>query len=194
MEIIKAKDINKYFFKDSIFVYPTETAYGLGACSLNENLLEKIYKIKQRPKNKVFPLIAASLSQVQTFFYLSKKERELADKYWAGPLTLLLRPKREFPKILLGLEGRIGVRVSSNPFAQLLSKKCAQPIVATSANLSGKTNLYKISDIIEEFENSKNQPDFIIDDGDLKEKSSSTIVMVEDESCKILRQGDIQIK
>lgn len=193
MEIIKESEINKHFFKDVVFVYPTETAYGLGVCALNEDLLDRIYKIKKRPKSKVFPLIAASLYQVQKYFYLSQEERNLADKYWPGPLTILLKPKRDFPKSLLGIDGRIGVRVSSNELARNLAKKCAEPIVATSANISGNANIYKIEKLIEEFKNFKYKPDLIVDGGDLAGDLSSTVVYVDDGTYNVLRQGDIEL-
>ncbi|HOX97353.1 MAG TPA: L-threonylcarbamoyladenylate synthase [bacterium] len=194
MKILALADLKKINFKKEIFVYPTETAYGIGAACDQLPLLEKILLIKKRPAHKVFPVIASSFSQVKEWFYFSKEEERLAKKYWPGPLTILLKPKKNLPIYLLGQEGRVGVRVSGNVVARKLARLVKKPIVATSANLSGKGNSYDPRQIWEDFYQAKYQPDWLIDFGLLPENQSSTVLLCHDDGrLEILRQGGVTL-
>lgn len=195
MKILAISDLKKINFKKEIFVFPTETAYGMGAACDQLKLLEKILLIKKRPAHKVFPVIVNSLTQAKQWFVLSKEEAKLAKKYWPGPLTILLKPKKVLPIYLLGLDGRVGVRVSANVIARRLARFAACPIVATSANISGKGNSYDPRQIWQDFYKEKNQPDWLIDCGLLPENQSSTVVCYQDDGkMEILRQGGIKLK
>lgn len=195
MKILSLEDLKKINFKKEVFVFPTETAYGMGAACNQIKLLERILLIKKRPANKVFPVIAGSLTQAKQWFYFSKEEENLAKKYWPGPLTILLKPKKSLPIYLLGKDGRVGVRVSSGDVARKLARLAKCPIVATSANISGKGNSYDPRLIWEDFYQAKNQPDWLIDCGLLPENVSSTVVYVHnDGELEILRQGGIKLE
>lgn len=88
--IQKAVDVLK---QGGIIVYPTETSYGLGGIAFNARVEEKIYKIKERQREKILPVIAESFLMAERFFVLEGIARELAEKYWPGPLTILLFKK-----------------------------------------------------------------------------------------------------
>ena len=142
--------------KGGVIVYPTETAYALGADFLNKKATNKIYKIKGRGSSKELPIIVSSLSMAKEYVKFNKLALKLARKYWPGPLTLVLETK----------QGKtLALRKTSNKFTLSLVKKLKVPIISTSANISGKTNCFKVDDIIKQFKNNRIKPDLIIEMG-----------------------------
>jgi len=125
------------FLKEGkVIVYPTETCYALGCDVTNEKACKRILEIKKRSKKKKSPIIIANLKMTKEYAYFNKDALKLVKVFWPGPLTLLLKKKRKLSRFV----GR-GIRVSSNPIARELSKKLKKPIVATSANISGRKKL-----------------------------------------------------
>jgi len=178
-----------------IVVFPTETSYGIGCDATNKKVIEKIFKIKQRSKLKNLPVICGTKKMVGDFFQVSKKEQELAKKYWPGPLSIVLSLRGLAD--LVGIRGNpmdnVPVRVSSNKVAQLLSKGLKKPITATSANISGEEPFYNAQDIFNSFKNKKYKPDLILDAGKIFKKKPSTIVELIDDKIFVIRQGDLNI-
>lgn len=183
-DLKRAIQIIKY---GGVIVAPTETAYGLIADAMNPAAIKKIFLIKGRVKSKPLPLIAASLGMVRRFFFLNKRELALAKKYWPGPLTILLRPKKKFPIKLK----RVAVRVSSSPVAKIICLALSHPITATSANISGKKELYSDKSVTMEFSGRRYKPDFIFPGGRIPKRKPSTIVEASGNKIIILRQGEI---
>lgn len=162
-----------------VIIYPTDTAYALGGFFNSPKAIKKILQIKKRGDNK-FTLVASSLNQVEKFFKLNKTQKDLAKKFWPGPLSLVVSKK-------------FAVRVPKNKIAKDLAKLAGLPLIATSANISGRQTLYDIQKVIKEFQKTKNQPDLIIDSGRLKKIETSTIVSVVKKEIKILRAGAVKI-
>jgi L-threonylcarbamoyladenylate synthase len=179
-----------------IIVYPTDTAYGLGCDALNKKAVKRIYKIKNRPRGKPLPVIAGSLNLAKKFFRFSKKELQLAKKYWPGPLSLVLTAIYSPPYCKGELEGVTGVvvRVPNSKIARFLSSKIKRPIISTSANISGKGECFSVKDVLKQFENKKYQPDLILDAGKLTRRKPSTIIQVKNGKIEILRRGSIIIE
>lgn len=161
--------------KGAIVVFPTETAYGLGGDARNKKVIERVNKIKGRPKTKFLPCIASSKSAVKEYFYLSNLERDYIEKKWPGPNTLLLMPKKAKNSLKMDYS-EIAIRVSGHECAQYLAKKLGGYIISTSANISGQDSLYSAKKIYDKFKNKKEKPDFIIDWGELKKQKASTII------------------
>lgn len=131
-----------------VIAYPTETVYGLGVDPLNEAALNRLYAIKQRDPNHPVLLIAANREQVSALVAgMSDAAEKLANAFWPGPLSMLLLPRAEVSKSLLGPAGKICVRVTSHPIAAALCKAFGRPIVSTSANLSGQPPARKAQDV-----------------------------------------------
>lgn len=171
-------------------VYPTDTAYALGGDFLNKQVRDKIYKIKKRDAAKELSVIANSLSMIKKYCYINRVEEILAKKYWPGPLSIILRVRPEFQKIL---GATLMARVPKNKIARDLSKGLNRPLIATSANVSGQKSCYNIKDVLAQFSGSDFKPDIIIDSGQLKKVPASTIVKVAGGKIEILRQGGIKI-
>ena len=175
----------------SVFVYPTETCYGLGCDATQLSLVERIYQIKGRDFNKPVSWLVADREMARQYVVFSPKALEIAQKFWPGPLTLVLPVKTSIS--LAVKERTIALRVSSHPIAQSIVKKLNQPIVATSANLSGFSDCYSIEAVISQLKGRQHQPDFIIDGGCLPKRASTTVVRVVGDRVEVLRQGGIII-
>ena len=118
----------------------------------------------------------------------------LAKKYWPGALTLILNSKFSIPSKFKNSDYKtLALRVSADKLAGAIAKKLKNPLTATSANLSGKGELYSATAVIKEFKNKKFQPDLIIDAGKLAKAKPSTIVKISKNKIEILRQGNIVI-
>lgn len=202
MEIFDIKQNSKQAIESAVgilknggvLIYPTETCYGLGCDATNKEAVKKIYKIKGREEKKSLPMIVANLIIVKKYFEIKNKSLELAEKYWPGPLTLILKVRKDV-KIFFSKEGQASaaVRVSSHKIAKALSQKLGKPIISTSANVSGKPPCYNVEEVLEQFKNRKFQSDLILDAGQLKKNQPSTIVKVENDKIKILRAGKLKL-
>ena len=175
-------------------VYPTETAYGLGADFLNPEAIKKIYRIKGRNFKKLLSVIVADLKMAQKSVKFNKIALNLAKKYWPRALTLILNSKFSIPSKFKNSDYKtLALRVSADKLAGAIAKKLKNPLTATSANLSGKGELYSATAVIKEFKNKKFQPDLIIDAGKLAKAKPSTIVKISKNKMEILRQGNVVI-
>lgn len=121
-----------------ILIYPTETYLAVGCDFANPDALATIYRLKRRPPAKPLPLIAASARHAAQICDLEGIPRELPEKFWPGPLTLLVPAKKPLAQALINPQHKVAIRVSSHPDAQKLAASCGGIIPATSANLSGR--------------------------------------------------------
>ena len=185
--------ISNLIIEGSTFCYPTDTLNGLGCRYDNKTSIEKIISLKGRNINHFFSLLFKDIDMLDYFFSISELEKKIIDKFLPGKLSILLLPKNKnmFYKNFIGLDDKISCRISSDNFNKEIYKKIDFPIVSTSANISGKKNLFNISDIIDTFEESL---DFIVDYGDIGYSKGSTILNVNNDGLNLIRDGDIQFE
>ena len=170
----------------AVIVFPTDTVYGLGCNPYNHDSVLSLYKIKKREKTKPFPVLGYSKEELEKIAEFSPLEEKIAEKFWPGAITLILKVKdREIQKSL-SLGEKIAVRVPNNKCALALLKEC-KLLVGTSANIS---DARPFSDPKECSENLAGY-DLFIDGGIISSKGESTIVEVENNDVKILRKGSI---
>jgi len=161
-------NLEKEILKGKIFIYPTDTVYGLGCNALNKKSVEKIKNIKGRDRNKSLSIIVPSLDWIREHCIVNVD----LEKYLPGPYTLILKKKdKNFLKWISPNEC-LGVRIPKSDFCDKI-RKTKVPFVTTSANLSGKKPASCIKDIPKKI---LNQVDFIIDGGKLKGKPSILII------------------
>jgi L-threonylcarbamoyladenylate synthase len=154
--------------KYKIFIYPTDTIYGIGCDATNEKLVEKIREIKERDQ-KPLSVIAPSKEWILENCIVKK---ELIDKYLPGPYTLILEKKnKDFLKAASETD-KIGVRIPNHEFAKMISELNV-PIITTSVNIAGEPFATKIQDIKEKI---KEKVDLIIDVGILSGTPSTLII------------------
>lgn len=180
-----------------VIIYPTETSYGLGGDATFKKAVTKIFKIKKRSQQKSVTIIVSSFAMAKEYVKFDKLSWQLAKKYWPGPLTIVLpKNKKRKKRIYTDLTGKnwdFGVRISPQPVAWQLVKKLGNPLISTSANLSGKKPGYDISEILKQFKNKKNLPILVLDAGKLPKRLTSTVVLVKDGKIKVLRKGPIKV-
>lgn len=115
--------------------FPTETVYGLGANALNEAAVRKIYQLKGRPETSPLIVHVATAEMArQVVAEWPPLAQELADRWWPGPLTLVLPKNTCVPDLVTAGLGTVGVRVPRHPVALELIEKAGVPIAAPSAN------------------------------------------------------------
>lgn len=201
MQILPQKNLNFQEFTKALeqgqtFVYPTETCYGLGCDATNPEAVKKIFQIKQRREDKPCLILFPSKEMVKEYVDWNETFENLTTKHWPGALTIVapLKPGVIFPEFLLGLENKLAFRVSSHPFVKQLFEYYHKPIVSTSANVAGAPNPYNIQIVEDSFQNELHQPDILIDAGELEPEPPSTIMTLEQNIIKILRQGKIVVE
>lgn len=173
-------------------VYPTETSYGLGGDFFSEKAYDKVLSIKARPEDKALPVIVTDFHLAETLVAFSALAKDLAERFWPGPLTLAL-PVNFYSIHQWFTEDTLALRVSSHPFASELAKLIGRPLIATSANVSGQSPCYSIADLVEQLGQRSITPDLIIDAGALPANPPSTVVRIINDQVEILRPGSIDI-
>lgn len=177
--------------RGKIVIFPTETVYGIGTNALDEKACTKIYEIKGRIKEKPLIVLVSNKKMLEDIVInINEIERKLMEAFWPGPLTIIFHRKKDGPisKVVTGGKEDVGVRMTDGKIANMLIEMSGVPIVAPSANLSGKSSGTKIKDMIEDL---GDKVDYIMDCGDIKDETTSTLVKVEDGVIHILRQGKI---
>lgn len=177
-----------------IVAYPTETFYALGVKFDMHDALRKLYELKKRPHEKAMPVIIGDrslLSALVSAEWLSnipETARLLMDRFWPGPLTLLLPAKEDLSEYLTANTGMIGVRIPGESFAFQLAQRAGFPITATSANISGLPPAEN-ADMVRGYFG--DEVDFLIDGVQAPGGLPSTIVEVSGNNIRIIREGAI---
>jgi L-threonylcarbamoyladenylate synthase len=172
-----------------IIAYPTETFYGLGAKFDMDAALKKIYEIKQRPQDKAMPMIIGEKDLLPIITEgISITSSVLMDKFWPGPLTLILPARENLSEYITAGTRTVAVRIPGESFALRLAQTAHFPITATSANLSGLPPARDIGTVLGYF---GDRLDLIIDAGPTPGGLPSTIVDARGAALKILREGVI---
>ena len=167
-----------------IYIYPTETAYAIGCDATKTDLVDRVFQLKNRPKNKTLPIIVADIDMAHKYAHITKHAQLLIDQHWPGPLTLVLEAKpSDLAEGIILHDNSIALRVSSHPTATKLTKDIGKPIVSTSANASGQSTCYDIAVIHHHIDT---QNIHIIDEGVLPTIKPSTIIDARSEP-KIIR-------
>lgn len=170
-------------------IFPTETVYGLGANALDEVAASKIYKAKGRPSDNPLIVHIYDKKQVDELATdISEKAHKIMDKFWPGPITLILKKKDIIPNITSGGLNTVGIRMPSNPIAKELLKQTNLPIAAPSANISGRPSPTKGKHVYEEM---NNRVEGIILGGDCTFGLESTVLDCTEDIPTILRPGSI---
>jgi L-threonylcarbamoyladenylate synthase len=128
-----------------VVAFPTETVYGIGALISKPKAIARIYKIKKRPRSKPLQVLVSSLRQAKELGIFNAEALRLAKKDWPGPLTLVVKKTKKVPA-MVSPGKTVGLRVPAHRTVLDLIRKVG-PIVATSANISGKIPFHNKSAI-----------------------------------------------
>ncbi len=171
-----------------VVALPTETVYGLAADALSAEAVVKIFETKERPRFD--PLIVhlpnpAWLPRVATASSLAEK---LMEKFWPGPLTILLPKTSLIPDIVTAGLPTVALRMSAHPVFSAVVRELDRPLAAPSANRFGRISPTAAAHVLEELDG---RIPLIVDGGPTEHGLESTIVAVEEDCLTILREGPI---
>jgi len=171
-----------------VIAFPTDTVYGLGADAFNATAVERIYEIKNRPKHRQLPLLIADVERLTTLADpIPEIAWFLARRFWPGGLTLVLSKTDSLP-VYLAPGPTIAVRVPDHPTCLAIIQHLGNPIIGTSANISGQPPALTAEEVGQQL---GGKIDFIINGGKCPGGKESTVVDVTREPPIILRQGII---
>jgi len=173
-----------------IAIIPTDTVYGIAAFAKNKKAVDKIFKIKKRPKAMPLIIFVKSLNDARKIAYFSKLDIKLARNFWPGSLTLILEKKSK--NIFYG-DGRlkkIGIRIPDNKVTKKLLAAINEPLATTSANIHKEKNVRDISNL--SILNNKNLK-IAIEDTKNMSFTESTIIETCENNFRILRKGKVKI-
>lgn len=168
-----------------IIAYPTDTTYGIGCSIFNKKGIERIYRMKGRERNKPFSFICSTVSEVSQYARVSNVAFKYLKKYLPGPYTFVLDATREVPDLLLTRQKTVGIRIPDNRICMDIVLALGNPIITTSANLSGEEPVGDPRVIEDTF---GNQLDIVID-GDILMTDVSSVVSLVGDIPEVLRAG-----
>ena len=183
------EEIGKSIRDGKIVIFPTETVYAIGTNALNEKAVKRLYDVKKRSYNHPINLLVSDIQMIESITNnISELEYKLMEKFFPGPLTIILNKNEKVPNIITAGSDKVGVRIPDNKITQDIINSAKVPIAAPSANISGRPSITNIDDDIEkEFKHIE----YIIDGGNSKIGLESTIVEVIEDEVHILRPGII---
>ena len=179
----------KFIREGRVIAIPTDTLYGLAANPLSAEAAARVCAVKGRPSGQPLPLIAADAAQVSAFIApLSGAARRLADRFWPGPLTLVMSAPRTLAREVTGGTGTVGVRVPDSIVARAVCQATGHPVTATSANVSGEPPTDD-PDVVEA--TLGGTIDLLIDAGRTPGGPPSTVVDVSGAVVRLVRDGAV---
>jgi L-threonylcarbamoyladenylate synthase len=189
-------DVTAKLLAGGVIIFPTETSYGLGCDAANQNAVDRIFEIKNRPQTKSLLVVVPTVAMAKEYLQWNDLLEQLANKYWPGQLTVVgeHNPQSNLAHGVLSPVDTVALRVTGHPIPKYLSGQLGRPLVATSANISEGGDVYSPEQIINIFKNQTVQPDIAMDYGELPKNKPSTIVSVLGNELKILRQGELLVE
>ena len=175
--------------RGGLVVFPTDTVYGLGALADVEEAVRSIYKVKGRGAENALPILLHSANDMaQLAADIPPQALCLAERFWPGPLTLILRKSPTVSDAVSSLP-TVGMRVPAHPFALALLRE-AGPMAVTSANLSGGRSPCTPDEVMSAL---GGRVDLLVDGGVTPGGRASTVVDLSGEAPRVLREGPISL-
>lgn len=184
------------FAKNLPIVIPTETVYGIAAPYNNETAIQRIFEIKNRPQDNPLIVHIANLEQFDLvssipFTKLANEYQILLKNFWPGALTVVVSAKPNIFKIVTAGLSTVAIRMPSHEFTKQLIQELDCPLVAPSANKSGKPSGTLVEDVFEDFDS---EVVLIVDGGQSEFGLESTVLDLSDATPKLLRPGVISLE
>ena len=178
-----------YLTSGDLVALPTETVYGLGANGLNPDAVSKIFAVKGRPQDNPLILHVADAKDMENFCHsIPESAYRLADKFWPGPLTMVLPAKDIVPLSTRANLPTVAVRCPDCEITRKIIRHVGLPVAAPSANISGKPSTTTAEHV---FHDHAGKIPLIIDGGPCRVGVESTIVDLTEDRPRLLRPGGI---
>ena len=177
--------------RGGVIAFPTDTVYGLGASGRDFMAVERVYEVKERPRDMPLPLLLGAISQIgEVAGTVSPLAWRLAEKLLPGALTLVLPKSASVLDVITAGGHTVAVRVSAHPVPLALIDGLGAPLLGTSANLSGRPSALEAAEVYAQFGDGI---DLVIDGGRCPGGLESTIVDLTGELPVVLREGAIAL-
>lgn len=175
--------------RGSLVAFPTDTVYGLGALVHNPTGIEQLYVVKGRQIDKAIPILLSDVSQLsQVAAQVDSRIMRLAERFWPGPLTLVVPRHPSLPEALSPYP-TVGVRIPDHPLALALLQQTG-PLATTSANLSNQPSATTAQQVLQQL---SGRIPLILDGGRTPGGVSSTVVDCSGAELVILRPGPLSL-
>ena len=173
--------------KGGVICYPTDTLYGLGCDPLNASAIRRTLEVKG-DRTKPMPVLVKGLADAESLAYVTGRARRIAERFWPGPLTMILQSREVVPPILAP-ERKVGVRSPKHPICLDLLGLCSGALIGTSANLSGRPPATTALEALKELGDGV---DLILDGGRTPLGVASTVMDLTQPKVTILREGPVE--
>jgi len=170
-----------------VVIYPTETVYGLGCEPSNPDATRRVCEIKERA-DRPLPLICSDIRTAKRVVNFNAAAEKLVERFWPGPLTLVLPSKVDYPIWITRHKPTLGVRVPGHEVARRLAELSGGVIVSTSANKGGEAPSRTAQGAIDQI---GKKVDIVLDGGTTPGGEPSTVLDLSGEELWILRSGPI---
>jgi L-threonylcarbamoyladenylate synthase len=176
-----------------LVAFPTETVYGLGADATNEAAVARVFAVKARPRFNPLIVHVADRAAAERLAQFDARARRLAERFWPGPLTIVLRRRDDAGLSLLVSAGldTVAVRAPNHPVAQALLTAAARPIAAPSANVSGRISPTTAAHVAADLDG---RVALILDGGPCRVGLESTVVDLSGHKAALLRPGGTAVE
>ena len=167
---------------------PTDTVYGIIGDATRADAIERLYALKQRPKEKAFPAFVKDIAMARWFAYISDAKARFLETMWPGAVTVIFHHKEKLPPLLTAGMDTMALRIPNAPFLLALLARVDVPLAQSSANLSGMAPATSAQAVFASFEHQKQKLDLVIDGGEIAGTPSAIIDLTAGEP-RIIRSG-----
>jgi len=175
--------------RGGLVALPTDTFYGIAADPFNLAAVEQIYRVKGRPETRALPILVNSIEQAQELSRdLPESFEKLAKTFWPGPMTLLVEAASKIPLKVTAGTGHVALRWPNSPIPCGIIDALGAPVTGTSANISGFPPCSTCEQVLKQL--GERLP-LVLDSGDTGASLASTIIALEFDSWRIMREGTI---
>ena len=180
--------ITELFHSGKIFIYPTDTVYGIGGNPFDEEVVKRIADIKGRNEKKQFIWLLSDFENLMNYIdVIYETHLDFLQKIWPSPVTVILKLNERTKEIIN--QDTIAVRIPQNDFCLKFLKEISRPLISTSVNRTGEDPLNQIDQIVNNF---SRDVDAIIFNSETAEKKYSTIIDLTSKQPKLIREGSIK--
>lgn len=165
--------------KGQVVVLPTDTIYGLSCLADDRLAIRRIYKLKGRDEKRPLIILVADLAMLKKYAFVSQSQIADLRRIWrpqARPTTVILRSRDFLPPELNNNIGSLAVRLPKSDFLIKILKVIKKPLVSTSLNLSGETNITDLKFLEHHFPDRQKQPDLVVDSGKCRRRRPSKLI------------------
>ena len=174
-----------------LVIMPTDTIYGIIGDATNEDVINKVYEVKERPHDKPLLILVSNLSMLHELVTEIPKETEkIINKFWPGPLTILFKKSSKVSDALTANSALVAIRMPNDKRLLNIMNHLNRPLISTSANISSHDAITNPNQLEEKM---KEKIDLIVDEGTVNNEASTLITIVNGK-IEILREGSLTEK